>query len=247
MLMFIQPVYAGDIFTTDDTLVCMNATKNFENKYKIKKHLLTTISSVETGRWNAERKQMYAWPWTINAQGKGTFFKTKKEAVLEVKRLQKAGVKSIDVGCMQINLFYHADAFSSVEDALDPKTNVEYGAKFLKSLYDRRGKNWIKAAMAYHSSVPHKALRYKKKLASAYEQVKHASNDFHASFTAQGSSVKAKPVVVKAKKPVVKAKSILAKAKPIVVKAKTPEEKRIAFNKARAWREVKISEYHMNR
>jgi len=52
-----------------------------------------------------------AWPWTINAQGKGQFFKTKAEAVKAIKNLQAQGVKSIDVGCMQINLSYHGKAF----------------------------------------------------------------------------------------------------------------------------------------
>lgn len=73
---------------------------------------------------------------------------------------------------MQINLAYHPDAFKSVEEAFDPEKNVEYGAKFLKNLYANRDNDWIKAAMAYHSSVPRKAQRYKKKLVSAYEMVK---------------------------------------------------------------------------
>lgn len=63
--------------------------------------------------------------------GKGRYFATKEEAVRAVKKLQAQGVKSIDVGCMQINLAYHGDAFDSIEDALDPETNVTYGAKFL--------------------------------------------------------------------------------------------------------------------
>lgn len=131
LLMLIQPVQAQAYSEVrDDALVCMDATQKFEKKYQIKEHLLTTISSVETGRWNAKTKQKVAWPWTVNAQGKGTYFETKAQAVREVKRLQKAGVKSIDVGCMQINLAYHPDAFKSVEEAFDPEKNVEYGQNF---------------------------------------------------------------------------------------------------------------------
>ena len=112
LLMLIQPVQAQAYSEYPDvSLVCMENTQKFEKKYQIKEHLLTTISSVETGRWNAKEKRNVAWPWTVNAQGKGMFFQTKAEAVREVKRLQKAGVKSIDVGCMQINLAYHPDAF----------------------------------------------------------------------------------------------------------------------------------------
>ena len=159
LLMLIQPVQASSYEAyADDTFACMNATQKIEKELQIKEHLLTTISSVETGRWNEKEQQSLAWPWTINAQGKGQFFKTKAEAVREVKRLQAQGVKSIDVGCMQINLSYHGDAFKNIEEAFDPEKNVRYGANFLKSLYENKGNDWIKAAMAYHSSTPTKAL-----------------------------------------------------------------------------------------
>lgn len=164
LLMLLQPVRAeASQYFADDTYACLNATKKIEKEYQIKKHLLTTISSVETGRWNEKEQQSLAWPWTINAQGKGQFFKTKAEAVKAIKKLQAQGVKSIDVGCMQINLSYHGKAFKSIEDALDPQKNVTYAAKYLKSLYLKKGKDWLKAAMAYHSTTPHKAQRYKKK------------------------------------------------------------------------------------
>ncbi len=172
LLMLFQPAEARTYSYMDDALVCRNAALKYEQEYQIKEHLLTTISNVETGRWNKEKKQTLGWPWTINAQGKGRFFKTKAEAVRAVKELQAKGVKSIDVGCMQINLKFHGHHFASVEEALDPYKNVEYGAKFLKRLYKAKGNDWFKAAMAYHSNVRKKALRYKKKLVVAYEKVK---------------------------------------------------------------------------
>lgn len=174
--MLIQPVQAKTYSGVNDTLVCQTAALKYEHQYQIKEHLLTTITNVETGRWNNVKKQTLAWPWTINAQGKGHFFKTKAEAVKAVKDLQAKGVKSIDVGCMQINLKYHGKNFASVEDALDPYKNVEYGAKFLKKLYKQKGNDWFKAAMAYHSSVLKKALKYKKKLDVAYAKVKKLNN-----------------------------------------------------------------------
>lgn len=232
--MFIQPVQAQAYSLQDDALVCIDATKKFEKEYQIKKHLLTTISSVETGRWNAEKKQNLAWPWTVNAQGKGSFFKTKAEAVAEVKRLQKAGVKSIDVGCMQINLAFHGDAFDSVEEAFEPENNVEYGAKFLKNLYENKNNDWIKAAMAYHSSTPHKALRYKKKLASAYELVKQAQNDTNTN---------------KLFMPVQQAevKKIQAPAKVQLAAAKEVKAVKATSNDAKAWREAKLEAYRKNK
>lgn len=156
--------------------MCQLAASRMETKYGIKEHLLQTISSVETGRYDYERKEFVSWPWTINVNGKGSHFNTKEDAIAEVKRLQAKGVRGIDVGCMQVSLRYHGDAFTSLEDAFDPETNVEYSAKFLSGLYKKRG-DWQKAAMAYHSKVPARGLRYKKKLLSRFEEIKVALLD----------------------------------------------------------------------
>ncbi|MGN0914497.1 MAG: transglycosylase SLT domain-containing protein [Alphaproteobacteria bacterium] len=234
LLMLIQPVQASSYEAyADDTFACMNATQKIEKELQIKEHLLTTISSVETGRWNEKEQQSLAWPWTINAQGKGQFFKTKAEAVREVKRLQAQGVKSIDVGCMQINLSYHGDAFKNIEEAFDPEKNVRYGANFLKSLYENKGNDWIKAAMAYHSSTPTKALKYKKKIVSRYEMIKQAQNN---------AKTFEKPVITaSAQIPNLSKKDRLrfAETKAMVEKAR----KSARSIKANEWREAKLAEY----
>lgn len=242
LLMLLQPVQAqAHDKIVDNTTVCMEATQKMEKQYQIKKHLLTTISSVETGRWNEKHKQNTAWPWTINAQGKGRFFATKEEAVKEVKRLQASGVKSIDVGCMQINLAYHGKAFKSIEEAFDPEKNVEYAAKFLTGLYESRGNDWIKAAMAYHSSVPTKALIYKKKIVSAYEVVKRAQT---AKENMQVADVKTVKNVRQA--PVVKTASLAGgKAQKAMVKT-VKRSGRNTIN-ANQWREAKLAEWRRNK
>lgn len=156
--------------------MCALAVAHMEEKYAIKNHLLETISSVETGVWNDGRKTFVSWPWSINVNGKGYRFDTKEEAVSEVRRLLEAGEESIDVGCMQISLKYHGESFESIEDAFDPDVNVEYSAKFLKKLYNQKG-SWQKAALSYHSKVPHKALKYKNRLLKRYEKIKVAFLD----------------------------------------------------------------------
>lgn len=161
------------LIKADETELCSLSAARMEEKYGIKAHLLQTISSVETGRWDYNKEKYVSWPWTINVNGIGRHFKTKNEAVAEVKRLQAKGVKSIDVGCMQISLKYHAKAFASIEEAFEPEKNVEYSAKFLKQLYQKR-QDWQKAAMAYHSKVPSRGLRYKKKLVNRFEKIKVA-------------------------------------------------------------------------
>lgn len=164
---------ASALIKADDTELCSLVAAGMESKYGIKTHLLQTISSVETGRWDYNKEKFISWPWTINVNGKGQHFNTKEEAVAEVKRLQANGTKNIDVGCMQISLKYHSDAFNSLEDAFEPEINVEYSAKFLKKLYNRR-QDWQKAAMDYHSKIPSKGQKYRKKLVERYDEMKLA-------------------------------------------------------------------------
>ena len=59
---------------------------------------------------------------------------------------------------MQISLKYHAKEFEYLEDILDPENNVEYGAKFLRSLYNRH-KSWNEAISRYHSSIPKNKIK----------------------------------------------------------------------------------------
>ncbi len=63
------------------------------------------------------------------------------------------GQRSIDVGCFQINLMHHPDAFATLEEAFDTLANARYAAHFLRSLYRRSG-NWQVATAQYHSADP---------------------------------------------------------------------------------------------
>lgn len=143
--------------------LCRNAVSAAENLTGIPQHLMSAISLVESGIFMAEAGGRIAWPWTVMAQGRGRYFKTKEDAVNAVRGLLQSGVTNIDVGCMQINLQYHALAFSSLEEAFDPVTNVAYSASFLMELKGRHG-NWDKAVRYYHSATPARNIPYRKKV-----------------------------------------------------------------------------------
>ncbi len=129
--------------------------------------LLAAIGLVESGRSDARTGQRHPWPWTVTAEGVGTYYPSKAEAIEAVQALQARGVISIDVGCMQVNLMYHPDAFRSLDEAFDPKPNVEYAARFLNSLYARL-KDWPEAAAAYHSLTPGPNAQYAKLIAAVW-------------------------------------------------------------------------------
>jgi hypothetical protein len=138
---------------------CTNHLPRFERQYGIPTHLLSAIASTESGRYHSGLKIKLPWPWTINAEGKGYYFDTKEEAIATARKLRASGVRSMDVGCMQVNLLHHPGAFGSLEQAFDPQSNVAYSASFLRSLYQETG-SWKDAAGDYHSKTPQLGTKY---------------------------------------------------------------------------------------
>jgi len=147
--------------------ICAEKTYFQERKWAIPEHLLTAISQVESGRWSTSHKANVAWPWTVTSSGTGRFFDSKEEALAEVELLMTEGVRNIDVGCMQINLHYHADAFDTLADAFDPDKNTAYAAEFLSKL-KTPSNSWIDAAGTYHSSTPDRKAYYQGKVMAAW-------------------------------------------------------------------------------
>lgn len=129
--------------------------------------LLRAIGLVESGRRDARTGERRPWPWTVSAEGVGTYYATKTDAIAAVDALRSRGVTSIDVGCMQVNLFYHPTAFASLDDAFDPAINARYAARFLRSLYARTH-DWPAAASAYHSFTPGPAAQYARLISAVW-------------------------------------------------------------------------------
>jgi len=131
--------------------ICSQAIDRVESSRKMPGELMTAISHVESGRWDAREEALYAWPWTVTNGPDGQYFPSKSAAIAHVKKLQAKGIRNIDVGCMQINLRYHPDAFEDLDSALDPETNAAYAAKLLGRLFQAH-KSWAEAIKHYHSA-----------------------------------------------------------------------------------------------
>ena len=153
--------------------LCRYHTDMQERLNHIPKNLLTAISVTESGRWNRNREEIVAWPWTVMAQGKGKFYPSKSKAIAAVKDLQAQGIRNIDVGCMQVNLHYHPDAFENLEMAFDPQANVEYSASFLKRLF-KDNHSWNRAAAVYHSGDLDRGMRYMEKVLARWNEIQYA-------------------------------------------------------------------------
>ena len=142
--------------------MCRPALAAAETRHGIQAGLLQAIGMVESGRRDLTTGIRQPWPWTINAEGAPYIFDTKEEAVAWVRQAQERGMRSIDVGCAQVNLKHHPDAFVSLEQAFDPAANADYAARFLKELHDTSaGGDWMTAAGYYHSQTPELANPYR--------------------------------------------------------------------------------------
>ncbi len=133
--------------------MCEAAIASAEQAQKLPDRVLTSIALRESGRLDADAGRVRPWPWTINVEGVGHFFDSKEEAIAAVQAFQADGEASIDVGCMQVNLLHHPDAFANLDEAFDPTHNAQYGGRFLKGLFASMG-DWGTAIAAYHSRTP---------------------------------------------------------------------------------------------
>jgi hypothetical protein len=147
--------------------LCKSAIAGAEAEQRIPDAFLSAIAKVESGR--NVNGVIVPWPWTINAEGVGSFFATKEDAIAAVQALQARGVHSIDVGCMQVNLQQHPEAFHALDQAFDPVTNARFAAGLLLTLFGQTG-SWPLAAAAYHSQTPTLGAAYQRQVLAAWAE-----------------------------------------------------------------------------
>ena len=109
--------------------------------------ILYAVGLTETGRRGALH------PYALGAEGQTIFAGNVDDALASFEAMRQKGTKLIDLGCMQINHYYHGDKFGSVRAMFDPAKNVDYAARFLKELKQREG-SWTMAVARYNAG-PH--------------------------------------------------------------------------------------------
>ncbi len=159
----------------DPWTLCRLGIEAAERQHQLPPLLLRAIAQTESGRWHEERAERLAWPWTVMAEGKGRFLPSKQAAVDTVKALRARGVQNIDVGCMQVNLYHHAEAFEDLEAAFDPQHNAAYAAGFLAELRSE-ARSWTRAVGHYHSRTILRANAYRAKVFKAWRAERHRAN-----------------------------------------------------------------------
>ncbi|WP_414526022.1 transglycosylase SLT domain-containing protein [Pseudochelatococcus sp. G4_1912] len=113
-------------------------------EFNVPVNILYAVGLTETGRRGSLQ------PYAMNIAGKAYFATSPQDAIRRLNAERANGVKLIDLGCMQINHHFHRERFSSLEEMINPRHNVDYAAKFLKELRKREG-TWTMAVARYHA------------------------------------------------------------------------------------------------
>lgn len=195
--------------------------------------LLPAISRIESGR--RVGRTVRAWPWTLNHAGQGLYFETRQEALAYLRQTVAQGPRNIDVGCMQVNHYWHGDNFPSVEAMLDPETNIRYAIRFLKELYARRG-SWEEAVKHYHSPDPERGARYHR----AFETARAAIDP---SATGRGDVMSATGAPVTSGREAMIAGGLFGQALPVSVGTVAPYGATVASARAAAVEDATESAY----
>lgn len=153
------------------TDLCGQLARSAERTHGIPRGLVQAVALAESGRWIGAGKGSRSWPWTVTSGSDSFYLPSKQAAIDKVMELRAGGRTNIDVGCMQVNLHYHGNQFASVEAALDPATNVQYGARFLRSLRIE-SRSWGRATAHYHSRTPSRGEAYRAKVYRLWNKVR---------------------------------------------------------------------------
>lgn len=143
--------------TGPDQAICLQAIRKAERAHGIPRDLLMALGLQEAGM--TVRGTRTIWPWSVNVEGRGYRFDTRVEAEEFVQGQLAQGIRSIDVGCLQINLRWHPDAFPTPGAGFEPDLNADYAARFLRDLRTQTG-DWWQAAGHYHSATPERKAVY---------------------------------------------------------------------------------------
>ncbi|MEM1383306.1 MAG: lytic transglycosylase domain-containing protein [Pseudomonadota bacterium] len=142
--------------TANNADLCQRAAARAAATHAVPVDLMQAISRVETRRPGSGA----SWPWTLNIEGEGHWFETRRAALKAAQNAVARGQTSVDLGCFQVNFRWHGEHFRGLDGMLDPAGSADYAARFLRQLFAETG-NWLAAVGLYHSRTEHHSARYR--------------------------------------------------------------------------------------
>jgi hypothetical protein len=117
---------------------------------QIDPYILYAVALVESAN-SDDHATITPWPWAINKSGKSIISASKQDAQRILANTIAEGNRHIDIGMMQINLYWHGHKVAKPEQLLNPITNLEIGAKLLAEAIQSSPNNLELGIGRYHS------------------------------------------------------------------------------------------------
>lgn len=162
-------------------------------EFQIDPLLLYSISLSESGYAPSRREDArQPWPWTIGSAKGPKFAASKEDAEKALENLKKRGFKNIDVGLMQVNIFWHKDKLNEV-DLFDPLENLRAGARILKHALDSAKGDLVTGIGRYHNwNDSWRQAKYALHVLSVYKRL--SDRDLVGSYVAKNFNEKQRTV-----------------------------------------------------
>ncbi len=137
-------------------------------------HLLYAIAIAESQKYFTGGF-IRPWPWSVNVEGKGHYFDTRAEAEQFVDELFSQGLKSIDIGPMQINTYWHGHRVSDPKDLFSLSTAISVSSDILKEAMDSSPSDQALGIGRYHTwSDEQRARSYGSRVIKYWEAILQA-------------------------------------------------------------------------
>ena len=128
-------------------------------RYRLDPYILYAIALVESARIRDDLA--HPWFWALNRNGKSVYPHSATEALQQIRQHLVTGQRNIDVGLMQVNLRWHRQRVSRLEDLLDPVINLDVGARILAEAIATAPNDLALGVGRYHAwSNPVEAYHY---------------------------------------------------------------------------------------
>lgn len=135
-------------FANEDDLLGALIAQNCDPQVPVE--IVRRVVTHESKTYFEEKAQ--PWPWTLNINGVGRYFKSKRSAVIAAQKAINNGAKKLGIGLGQIEWRYHGQRFGwDVEKAMNPVNNIRSVCDVLmEGKRTDRVKNWADAIAYYH-------------------------------------------------------------------------------------------------
>lgn len=151
----------GEATSSSDHTLCGKYINEIAHATNVPPEVIWAVARTESNLG-----KLGPWPWSVNFKGSGYYFKSRPEMLAFIHKKAKGHhVLNIDIGCMQLNFFYHGDKFTTIDEMTDIYKNMLVASQYLRQLFEVNKREraklpdnriWGYAVGDYHS---HRNLR----------------------------------------------------------------------------------------